>query len=153
MDREGVAVLSRPLVRVDDLYTDPVLLQEQGRDETDRTGADDENLRIAVTKHERTPVRATQELRSRGRSTRRLGAWLLGLSPLRARATSVPSGFQRMLRQIQRTAKPTCEISAEGVSYFVQGFDVARAARLLAHGPAGTTARCGRVTLPAPAQS
>ena len=51
MDREGVAVLGRPLVHVDDLHTDPVLLQEQGRDETDRTGADDENLRIGVTKH------------------------------------------------------------------------------------------------------
>jgi hypothetical protein len=36
---------------VDDLHTDPVLLQEQGRDETDRTGADDEDLRIGATKH------------------------------------------------------------------------------------------------------
>src|SRR5207247_370082 len=51
MDRERVAVLGRPLVHVDDLHTDPVLLQEQGRDETDRTGADDENLRIGVMKH------------------------------------------------------------------------------------------------------
>ena len=46
MDRERVAVLGRPLVHVDDLHADPVLLQEQGRDETDRTGADDEDLRI-----------------------------------------------------------------------------------------------------------
>jgi hypothetical protein len=38
-------------VHVDDLHTDPALLQEQGRDETDRTGADDEDLRIGVTKH------------------------------------------------------------------------------------------------------
>jgi hypothetical protein len=38
-------------VRVDDLDPDPVLLQEQGRDETDRTGADDEDLRMGVTKH------------------------------------------------------------------------------------------------------
>ena len=51
MDREGVAVLGRPLVHVDDLHADPVLLQEQGRDETDRTGADDEDLRIGVTEH------------------------------------------------------------------------------------------------------
>ena len=51
MDREGVAVLGRPLVHVDDLHTDPVLLQEQGRDETDRTGADDEDLRIGMTEH------------------------------------------------------------------------------------------------------
>ena len=33
MDCEGVAVLGRPLVHVDDLHTDAVLLQEQGRDE------------------------------------------------------------------------------------------------------------------------
>ena len=51
MDRERVAVLGRPLVHVDDLHTDPVLLQEQGRDETNRTGADDEDLRIGMTKH------------------------------------------------------------------------------------------------------
>ena len=51
MDRERVAVLGRPLVHVDDFHTDPVLLQEQRRDETDRTGADDEDLRIGVTKH------------------------------------------------------------------------------------------------------
>ena len=55
MDREGVAVLGRPLVHVDDLHTDPVLLQEQGRDETDRTGADDEDLRIGVTEHRAPP--------------------------------------------------------------------------------------------------
>ena len=35
MDCKGVAVLGRPLVHVDDLHTDPVPLQEQGRDETD----------------------------------------------------------------------------------------------------------------------
>ena len=51
MDRERVAVLSRPLVHVDDLHTDPVALQEQGRDETDRTGADNEDLWIGVTEH------------------------------------------------------------------------------------------------------
>src|SRR5262249_60741939 len=51
MDREGVAVLSRPLVHVDDLHTHPVLLQEQGRNETDGTGADDEDLRIGVMEH------------------------------------------------------------------------------------------------------
>jgi hypothetical protein len=38
-------------VRVDDLHTDPLLSQEQGRDETDRTGTDDEYLRIRVTEH------------------------------------------------------------------------------------------------------
>ncbi len=58
MDRQGVAVLGRPLVRVDDLHTDPLLLQEQGRDETDRTGADDENFRIGVTKHRACSPRA-----------------------------------------------------------------------------------------------
>ena len=51
MDRERVAVLGRPLVRVDDLHPDPVLLQEQRRDETDRTGADDEDFRIWLMKH------------------------------------------------------------------------------------------------------
>jgi len=30
---------------------DPVLLQEQGGDEADRTGADDEDLRVGVRKH------------------------------------------------------------------------------------------------------
>ena len=65
MDRESVAVLGRPLVHVDDLDADAVLLQEQGRDETDRTGADDEDLRIGVTKH-----RASS---SRARRTRGLG--------------------------------------------------------------------------------
>ena len=51
MDGEGVAVLSGPLVHVDDLHADAVLLQEQGRDETDRTGADDEDFRIGVMGH------------------------------------------------------------------------------------------------------
>ncbi len=46
MDREGVALLGRPLVHVDDLQTHAGLLQKQGRNETDRTGADDEDLRI-----------------------------------------------------------------------------------------------------------
>ncbi len=54
MDRERVAVLGRPLVHVDDFHPDPVLLQEQGRNETDRTGADDEHLRIGMTEHRRT---------------------------------------------------------------------------------------------------
>ena len=45
MNRERVAVLGRPLVHVDDFHTDSVLLQEQGRNETDRTGADDEDFR------------------------------------------------------------------------------------------------------------
>jgi hypothetical protein len=44
-------VLGRPLVHVDDLHTDSELLQEQGRDETDRTGTDDEDLGIVVTEH------------------------------------------------------------------------------------------------------
>src|SRR6185436_7652397 len=51
MDRKRVAVLGRPLVHVDDLRTDPGLLQEQRRDETDRTGTDDEDLRIGVIEH------------------------------------------------------------------------------------------------------
>ena len=51
MDGESVAVLGRPLVRVDDLHTNPVLLQEKGRDETDRPGTDDEDLRIGVAEH------------------------------------------------------------------------------------------------------
>jgi hypothetical protein len=42
-------MLGRPLVHVDDLHTESVLLQEQGRDETDRTGADDEDLRIKMS--------------------------------------------------------------------------------------------------------
>lgn len=61
MDRERVAVLGRPLVRVDDLHTDPVLLQEQGRNETDRTGADDEDLRIGVTEHRASSSRALRK--------------------------------------------------------------------------------------------
>ena len=61
MDRERVAVLGRPLVHVDDLHTDPVLLQEQGRDETDRTGADDEDLRIGVTEHRASSSRALSQ--------------------------------------------------------------------------------------------
>ena len=52
MDRERVAVLRRPLVHVDDFpHAHPVLLQEQGRDEADRAGTDDEDLRIGVTEH------------------------------------------------------------------------------------------------------
>src|SRR6266511_5767349 len=62
MDREGVAVLGRPLVHVDDLHTYPVLLQEQGRDETDRTGTDDEDFRIVVTEHRASSSRTAQEL-------------------------------------------------------------------------------------------
>jgi hypothetical protein len=61
MDREGVAVLGRPLVHIDDLHTDPVPLQEQGRDETDRTGTDHEYLRIGVTEHRASSSRAPQE--------------------------------------------------------------------------------------------
>jgi hypothetical protein len=59
MDREGVAVLSRPLVRVDDLHTNPILLEEQGSDETDGAGADDENLRIRMTDHRAFSSRAS----------------------------------------------------------------------------------------------
>jgi hypothetical protein len=44
-------VLGRPLVHVDDLHADSVLLQEQRRDETDRPGADDEDLRIGMMEH------------------------------------------------------------------------------------------------------
>lgn len=51
MDRQRVAVLGRPLVHVDDFDADTLLLQEQGGEETDRTSADDEYLRIGVTKH------------------------------------------------------------------------------------------------------
>jgi hypothetical protein len=58
MDRDGVAVLGRPLVHVDDLHTNPVLLQEQSRDETDRTGTDDEDLRIGVAEHRVSSSRA-----------------------------------------------------------------------------------------------
>ena len=58
MNREGVAVLGRPLVHVDDLHTDAGLLQEQGRDETDWTGTDDEDLRIGVTEHRTSSSRA-----------------------------------------------------------------------------------------------
>jgi hypothetical protein len=57
-------VLGRPLVHVDDLHTNPVLLQEQGCDEADRTGADDEDLRIGVTKHRALSVRSAQKLLS-----------------------------------------------------------------------------------------
>src|SRR5262245_12894754 len=51
MDRERVAMLCRPLVHVDDFHAAPVLLREERSDEADRTGADDEDLRIGVTKH------------------------------------------------------------------------------------------------------
>jgi hypothetical protein len=61
MNRERVAVLSRPLVRVDDLHTDSVLLQEQGRNETDRTGADDKDFRIWVMKHRASSLRALRK--------------------------------------------------------------------------------------------
>ena len=44
--RESVAVPGGPLVHVDDRHADSVLLERQGRDETHRTGADDEDLRI-----------------------------------------------------------------------------------------------------------
>jgi hypothetical protein len=47
MDRQGVAVLGRPLVHVDDRHADAVPPEEQGRREADRAGADDEHLRIA----------------------------------------------------------------------------------------------------------
>jgi hypothetical protein len=58
MDRERVAMLGRPLVHVDDFHPDPVLLQEQRSNETNRTGADDENLRIGVTEHPASSSRA-----------------------------------------------------------------------------------------------
>ena len=58
MDRERVAVLGRPLVHVDDFHTEPVLLQEQGRQETDRTGADDKDFRIGVMEHRASSSRA-----------------------------------------------------------------------------------------------
>jgi hypothetical protein len=51
MDRKRVAVLSGPLVRIDDLHTNPVALEEQGRNEANRAGTDDEDLRIGVTEH------------------------------------------------------------------------------------------------------
>jgi hypothetical protein len=38
-------------VHIDDLHADPVLLQEECGDEADRTGADDEDLRIGVMEH------------------------------------------------------------------------------------------------------
>jgi hypothetical protein len=38
-----------------------VLLQEQGRDETDRTGPDDEDLRIGVTEHRAFSSRALRK--------------------------------------------------------------------------------------------
>jgi hypothetical protein len=61
MNREGVTVLGRPLVHVDDLHTESVPLQEQGRDEADRTGADDEDLRIGMTKHRAASSRAPRK--------------------------------------------------------------------------------------------
>src|SRR5688572_11629381 len=67
MDREGVTMLRRPLVHVDDLHTDPVLLEEQGRNETNRTGTDDEDLRIGVTEHRASSSRAFAQ------------AWALGV--------------------------------------------------------------------------
>ena len=51
MNRERVAVLGGPLVHVDDLHPEPVLLQEQGRNKADRAGADDEDLRIGMAEH------------------------------------------------------------------------------------------------------
>jgi hypothetical protein len=54
VDRERIAVLVRPLVHVHDLRTDAILFEEQSRDETDRTRADDEDLRIGVTDHRQT---------------------------------------------------------------------------------------------------
>jgi hypothetical protein len=39
------------LLLIDDLHTDPELPQQEGRDETDGTGADDEDLGIGLTKH------------------------------------------------------------------------------------------------------
>jgi hypothetical protein len=67
MDREGVALLGRSLVHVDDLRTDAVLMQKQGRGETDRTGADNEDLGINVAKHRESPRphRAQQTFQSR----------------------------------------------------------------------------------------
>ena len=61
MDREGVAVLGGPLLRIDDLHTDPALLEEQARDEPDRTGADDEDLRIGMTEHRASSSRAPRK--------------------------------------------------------------------------------------------
>jgi hypothetical protein len=55
VDRQRVTVLVSPLMHVDDLDTHTVLLQKQRRDETDRTGADDEDLRIGVTEHRASP--------------------------------------------------------------------------------------------------
>jgi len=52
MNRERITVLSRPLVRVHDLDADAVFRQKQRGDEADWTGADDEDFRIGMTKHE-----------------------------------------------------------------------------------------------------
>jgi hypothetical protein len=41
-------------VHVDDVRTDAVPLEQQSREETDWTGADDEDLRIGVTDHRQT---------------------------------------------------------------------------------------------------
>jgi hypothetical protein len=69
MDREGVAVLGGPLLRIDDLHTDPALLEERARD-AHRTGADDEDLRIGMTEHRASSSRALrQTLPSLGRSS------------------------------------------------------------------------------------
>jgi hypothetical protein len=44
------------VVHVDDFNPNPMLLQEQGRDQTDRTSADDENVRVRVMKHGLAPA-------------------------------------------------------------------------------------------------
>jgi hypothetical protein len=59
MDRKSVAVLCRSLVRVHDLHTHSALLQEQRREEADRTGAHNEDLRIGVTEHRATSSHAS----------------------------------------------------------------------------------------------
>ncbi len=53
VNRERITVLRRPLVHVDDGHADAVSLQEQRGHETHRTGADDEDLWIRVTRHSR----------------------------------------------------------------------------------------------------
>jgi hypothetical protein len=91
MDREGVTVLGRPPVHVDDLHTDPVLLQEQGRDETDRTGTNDEDLRIGATEHRLS--RARRKERNANRSP------------------EAPRGNRDSAESKPRTISRRCEIS------------------------------------------
>ena len=100
MDREGVAVLPRPRVRIDDLHAQPLLLQKQGGDQTDRTGTDDEDLRLGVTEHRAssTMLRAKMRTRACGPVTAKTPLFCLRVTHRCRPSVEIPAGHRGFFR-------------------------------------------------------